>query len=567
MPNTISLMRLGRAIPRSGLPALSPQALTLLACLAFTLFYNQRFWSAVLAAEPPVTLADWGRLAGYGVVMTALHFVVFLPLVNRGSVKPLLSLLVLVAASVSYFTGHYGAYFDTHMIDNVLQTDTREAGELLTPGLVLYLLLFAGLPMLVIWRWPLRQRSWQRGLGMSLLWLGGSVGVLVVSLLLSFQSLSSLMRNHHELRYLVTPGNAIVSTGQVMAADAPLPEERLPIGEDAHRQSSATGTPRLLVLVVGETVRAADWGLSGYLRQTTPRLASRDVVNFREVTSCGTNTAVSLPCMFAPIGKANYDERYIQSHESLLDVLTHAGYQVAWIDNQSGCKGVCDGVEHYTPSPEAYPALCEGHDCRDGVLVEELKQRLASVTDDTVIVLHTLGNHGPSYFQRYPEAFRVFTPTCDTADLAQCSRESIVNSYDNAILYTDSVLDDLIGLLEQQTSLATALLYVSDHGESLGEKGIYLHGLPYAIAPDEQTRVPMTLWSSRAFDRAAGLEHDCLANRAEQSLRHDHLFHSLLGMLGVESAIRDPRLDISQACRSNLHTAIATIPDRRQVVP
>jgi len=562
MPEAISTKRVRRAIPRSRLPALSPQALTLLVCLAFTLLYNLRFWSAVLGAEPPATLTDWGRLAGYGVVMTALHFVVFLPLVNRVSVKPLLSLLLLVAASVSYFTGHYGAYFDTHMIDNVLQTDTREAGELLTPGLALYLLLYTVLPALLIWRWPLRQRSRLRGLGMSLLWLAGGIGVLVVSLLLSFQSLSSLMRNHHELRYLITPGNAIVSTGQVMAASEPLPEERLPIGEDARRQASATGTPRLLVMVVGETVRAADWGLSGYSRQTTPRLASRDVINFDEVTSCGTNTAVSLPCMFAPIGKSNYDERYIKSHESLLDVLQRAGFRVVWIDNQSGCKGVCDGVEQRSPSPQAYPDRCDGEDCLDGVLVDELRQQVASLTGDTVIVLHTLGNHGPSYFQRYPEAFRAFTPTCDTADLAQCSREAIVNSYDNAILYTDSVLDELIGVLEQQPSLATALLYVSDHGESLGENGIYLHGLPYAIAPDEQTRVPMAWWSSRAFERASGLESDCLAQQASQPLSHDQLFHSLLGVLGVESAILDPRMDITRDCRPGMAATADAPPER-----
>ncbi|TDO15295.1 MULTISPECIES: phosphoethanolamine transferase [Halomonas] len=546
MPESTLLSRLDRVNRRLRLPALSPQALTLLTCVAFTLFYNQRFWSAVVDIESPVGLAGWGQIAGYGVVLTALQLVVFLPFVNRVSVKPLLSLLLLLAASVSYFTSHYGAYVDTSMIDNVLQTDTGEAGELLTPGLALYLLRYAGLPMLVIWRWPLRRRSWPRGLSMSLLWLTGGVGVLTVSLLLSFQSLSSLMRNHHELRYLITPGNAIVSTGQVMAAEDPLPEQRLPIGEDAHRQ--ADGTPRLLVLVVGETVRAADWGLSGYARQTTPRLARRDLINFSEVSTCGTNTAVSLPCMFAPIGKSNYDERYIKSHESLLDVLKHAGYRVVWIDNQSGCKGVCDGVEHFSPDSQAYPALCDRHDCRDGVLVEALRQQLTSASGDTVIVLHTLGNHGPSYFERYPEAFRAFTPTCDDADLAQCSRQEIVNSYDNAILYTDSVLDELIGVLEAQSRPA-ALLYVSDHGESLGENGLYLHGLPYAIAPEEQTRVPMIWWSSPAFDTVAGLERDCLAERARQPVSHDNLFHSLLGVLGVESSIRDPRLDISQACR------------------
>ncbi|MDY7116429.1 phosphoethanolamine--lipid A transferase [Halomonas sp. SSL-5] len=535
---------------RAWLPALSPQGLTLLACLSFTLFYNRRFWSAVIEAEPPTGLGDWGLLAAYGVVLTGLHLVVFLPLVGRVTVKPLLSTLVLVAASVSYFTGHYGTYFDTHMIDNVLQTDTREAGELLTPGLALYLLLFGLLPLSLVWGWPLRRRSWQRGLGAGAVWWLGSVVVLVGALLLSFQSLSSLMRNHHELRYLVTPGNAIVSTGQVMAAPPPLPEERLPIGEDARRLPRADGTPRLLVLLVGETVRAANWGLSGYARQTTPRLAERDVVNFPDVASCGTSTAVSLPCLFSPQGRGDYDERFTRSHESLLDVVQRAGYRVVWIDNQSGCKGICDGVEAASPSPSTYPALCDEDECLDGVLVEELKRRVASLDRDTLIVLHMLGNHGPSYFQRYPDAFRAFTPTCDTADLAQCSREAIVNSYDNAILYTDSVLDGIIGVLEGSQSLATAMLYVSDHGESLGEKGIYLHGLPYAIAPREQTRVPMVWWASDDFLGSQRLTSDCLTAQRDASLSHAHLFHSLLGLLGVESEVRKDALDLTANCRA-----------------
>lgn len=535
---------------RSRLPALSPQALTLLACLAFTLFYNRRFWAAVIEAMSPTGLGDWGQLVGYGVVMTGLHLVVFLPLVGRATVKPLLTALVLVAASVSYFTGHYGTYFDTHMIDNVLQTDTREAGELLTPGLAFYLLLFGLLPLSLVWGWPLRHRSWRRGLGAGVLWWLGSVVVLVGALLLSFQSLSSLMRNHHELRYLITPGNAIVSTGQVLAAPPPLPEDRLPIGEDARRLPSADDTPRLLVLVVGETVRAANWGLSGYDRQTTPRLAERDVVNFSEVASCGTSTAVSLPCMFSPQGRNEYDERFTRSHESLLDVVQRAGYRVVWIDNQSGCKGVCDGVGRASPSSDDYPELCGEEGCLDGVLVKELARRLGEIREDTVIVLHMLGNHGPSYFRRYPQDFRAFTPTCDTADLAQCEREAIVNGYDNAILYTDNVLDGVIGVLERNQSLATAMLYVSDHGESLGEKGIYLHGLPYAIAPREQTRVPMVWWASDDFAETAGLNDDCLAAQSDRALSHDYLFHSLLGLLGVESEVRNDALDLTASCRA-----------------
>ncbi|QOR38052.1 phosphoethanolamine--lipid A transferase [Billgrantia diversa] len=534
---------------RRRLPALSPQALTLLVCLVFTFFYNQRFWAETFAAEPPAGLADWGHVIGYGVILTLLHYMVFLPFINRISVKPLLSALLLLAAGVSYFTGHYGVYFDTHMIDNLVQTDTREATELLTPGLATYMALYAALPMALLWLWPLRQRTWQRGLGMSLLWLTGAIAVLVVALLLSFQSVSSLMRNQHELRFLVTPGNAIVSTGQVLAADDPLPSERLPIGEDARRQPSATGAPRLMVLVVGETVRAANWGLSGYSRQTTPKLAERKLVNFPRVSSCGTSTAVSLPCMFSPFGRGNYNERYILSHESVLDVLQRAGYRVVWIDNQSGCKGVCDGVERRTPSAEDYPEKCRSGACLDEVLVDELERQAASVEEDTVIVLHMLGNHGPSYSHRYPATQRAFTPTCEEADLGKCTRDSIVNSYDNAVRYTDSVLDAMIEALEHQPSLDSALLYVSDHGESLGEGGIFLHGLPYAIAPDEQTRVPMIWWSSPGFDRGAGLDAECLSRQAERTVSHDHLFHTLLGVLGVESSVIDARLDFTQDCR------------------
>lgn len=547
MPDTASSQRVHGTLLRWRLPALSPQTLTLLTCLAFTLFYNQRFWSAIISAAPP---GRWGQLLGYGVIMTSLYLVVLLPLIYRTTVKPLLSLLILIAAVVSYFTSRYGTYFDTTMIDNALQTDPREAGELLTPGLALYLLFFAGLPILLLWRWPLYRYSWKRGLSMTARWWLGSFVILLVSVLLSYQSLSALMRNHRELRYLITPGNAIISTAQLVTATDARPDKRVPIAEDAARLPAFTDMPRLLVLVIGETVRAANWGLSTYSRQTTPRLADRKVINFSDVRSCGTNTAVSLPCMFSPIGRTNYDKRYIQTHESLLDILQRAAYRVIWIDNQSGCKGVCDRVERDDPSATVYPQLCDRNGCLDEVLIDELKRQLESIDRDTVIVLHMLGNHGPSYFQRYPEAFRIFTPACETAELSQCSREAIRNSYDNAILYTDSVLDELIEVLGQQSFLATALLYVSDHGESLGENGLYLHSLPYAIAPDEQTHVPMIWWSSSGFERSTGLDVACLSDQRDRALSHDNLFHSLLGLLGVESSIREADLDISQTCRA-----------------
>jgi len=528
---------------------LSPECLTLLVCLVFTLFYQQAFWQQVMAAEPALTA--WQLLA-YGLVLTGLQFIVFVLFVTRHTAKPLLSVLILLAATVSYYTGHYGTYFNTHMIDNVLQTDTKEAGELLTPGFAGYLLLYAGLPLALLWRVRLSASTWPRALGRRFAYLAGGLAMLAVALMVSYQSLSSLMRNHTELRYLVTPGNALISSGRVLAASDPLPEQRLPIGEDATRLPRAGDKPLLMVLVVGETVRAANWGLNGYARQTTPQLAKRDVINFTDVSTCGTSTAVSLPCMFAPIGKDDYDERYIKSHESLLDVLDHAGFNVLWLDNQAGCKGVCDGVSQQSIQPDDHPKQCQDGRCLDEALNEELRARLDNLEGDTVIVLHELGNHGPSYYQRYPETFRRFTPTCDSADLNSCSQQAITNSYDNAILYTDSVLDHVIGALAEQSHHAASLLYLSDHGESLGEHGLYLHGLPYAIAPKEQTQVPMVWWSSAAFDAAVELDKDCLATTRDAPIGHANLFHSVLGALRVESRILKSQQDITRVCRGDV---------------
>ncbi|WP_341650226.1 phosphoethanolamine transferase [Thauera humireducens] len=310
------------------------------------------------------------------------------------------------------------------------------------------------------------------------------------------------------------------------------------------------------MLVVGETARAANWGLNRGAGQspahdTTPELARREVINFPEVSSCGTNTEVSVPCMFSLQGRRNYDEDAIRGSESLLDTLKHAGLRVVWNDNQSGCKGVCAGVESMRPDPSSLPGLCEGERCLDEALLESSRALLRDAKGNLVLVLHQLGNHGPAYFRRYPDRFRRFTPTCDDEDLSKCSREQIANSYDNALLYTDHVLARNIDLLKElEPDYDTALLYVSDHGESLGENGLYLHGLPYSIAPAEQTRVPMVMWLSSGFAARNRLDSACLRAQADKPAAHDNLFHTVLGLLDVHTAIRDDALDLSAACRS-----------------
>lgn len=539
--------------PRFTITATVEQVL-LVASLFWALAANRLFFAAALKDRPLLEPATWGFALAMAVALVALNFLLLASLANRWTLKPLLTLLILTTALASHFMQAYGVYLDPSMLRNVVHTQVAEARELFSWALLLHLMLYAALPLALLWSVRVVLRPWRRAaavrLGAMLLAALTVLGVLLAV----FQPFASLMRNHKEVRYLVTPANVLWSLTRVAAADmrgAAAP--RQPIGLDATRGAGWAGRnkPKLVVLVVGETARAANWGLNGYARQTTPRLAGLPVINFSSVSSCGTDTEVSLPCMFAPVGRRHYDEARIRGSESLLHVLARAGVAVHWRDNQTGCKGVCDGLPNDNVQSLNVPGLCADGHCLDEGLLIGLDQRLAGAQRAQMLVLHQIGNHGPSYFRRYPKEFARFQPACEDDDLRRCTREQIVNAYDNALLYTDQVLATLIGTLQAHaSSVDSALIYVSDHGESLGENNLYLHGMPYAIAPDMQTRVPMLMWISGGFTHASRLDTGCLEHRAAQPASHDHLFHTLLGLLDVRTALYEPAWDLAAGCRT-----------------
>jgi len=495
----------------------------------------------------------WGLAAALLLGLTAIQFLLLGAIAHRWSFKPVLALLIVVTAFATFYIRQYKVYLDPSMLRNVLRNGMHEAGELLSWSLLPTLLVMAALPLLLLWRLRIRQPVWTRGLLVRTGSLLLALVVLVACILAVFQPLASLMRNQKELRYLITPANVVWSLASVAGLDARTAAgPKKIVGADARPGTVWAGRakPAVLVLVVGETARAANWGLSGYARQTTPELATLPVINFAQVTSCGTNTETSLPCMFSAVGRRDYDEATIRGSQSLLQVLARAGVGVRWIDNQSGCKGVCDGLPNTTVQAMAPPGLCEGGRCMDAGLLHKLAESLQAAQGPQLLVLHQLGNHGPSYFRRVPPEFNRFKPFCQSDDLHKCSREEIVNAYDNALLYTDHVLATLVRQLQAISgSVDSAVYYVSDHGESLGENNLYLHGIPYAIAPDVQTRVPMVMWFSDGFAAGLGLDTACMARRAAQPAAHDHLFHTVLALLDVQTSVREPAWDLSQGCR------------------
>lgn len=545
---------------------MSVERLVLLTSVFWALSANRAFLGAALQGRAASELSTWAFAFAMFAILVAGHALIVGLVAQRWSVKPLLTVLLFATAFASYYMGAFGVYLDPTMLRNVLRTDASEARELLNAELLVHVLLYAGLPVALLWQVRLAApggRAWWRPVLARATMIVGALAVLIATLLLVFQSFSSLMRNHKEVRYLATPANYLWSLATVaVEATRGAAQPRRAIGLDAAPGSSWAGRkkPLVVVLVVGETARAANWGLNGYARQTTPELAREmqapgsALVNFPRVASCGTNTEVSLPCMFAPVGRRDYDEARIRGQESLLHVAARAGVAVQWRDNQSGCKGVCEGLPNDTVAPATSPGLCNDGRCLDEGLFADLGQRLEHASGTQLWVLHMLGNHGPSYFRRYPPAFAQFTPECREDDLRKCTPAQITNAYDNAILYTDHLLASAIAVLKANSAkVDSALVYVSDHGESLGENGLFLHGVPYAIAPDVQTRVPMVTWHSPGFEPAVGLVSDCLRaslqRRAAGPIAHDQLFHTVLGLLDVRTALREPALDLTADCR------------------
>ncbi len=519
---------------------------------------NGAWWAAVGAGRDWSQPANWLFVASCFLLLVALHFVIVAPLAIRWLTRPLLTVLVIVTACATYYMHNFAVIMDPTMIQNVLRTDRHEARDLINPDMLTWVLLWSVLPVAFIWLARLRSRPALRAL---LVRAGGVFAACVIAVLAALsisRDLTSLMRNQREARYLVTPGNLLYGLAVNSAHRArDVNVRREIVGADAHMvtQVALDGRPRVLVLVVGETARAANFSLLGYPRETNPELAKLGVTAFSNVKSCGTSTEVSVPCMFSPYGRQHYDEARIKNSEGLLNVLARAGYTVKWLDNQSGCKGVCKGIgiEYQKLDASIAPELCDGAECQDAILARRLGQELEQVSGNTVFVLHMMGNHGPAYFRRYPEAFRRFTPDCVTAELRECSREEVVNAYDNAILYTDHVLASVIRTLKDNPrQMDSAMIYVSDHGESLGEHGLYLHGIPYAIAPELQTHVPMLVWVSRQITASGDVDNQCLREKVATPLSHDNLFHSVLGLMDVQTGVYSAGHDIFDGCRGGV---------------
>ncbi|AUH71031.1 phosphoethanolamine transferase [Legionella sainthelensi] len=472
--------------------------------------------------------------------------------------KPVFITVTLVSSVLSYGHMYYGFVFDSHsaMIATLEKTNAKEVLPFITPSFLICFFLFGVVPSYLIYKVKIVHFSIKKEILIKLL----SVFVypffyfiIIFPFSIRYYSLIPLTGLAGKPPFEMIPNNFLNAAfnyyhDKIIAQHHPYKQ----IGLDAKNNSMhQNGKNNLLILVVGETARGMNFELNGYERATNPYTKKLGVISFPNMTSCGTATSVSVPCIFSHLPRAQFSNFSAENQDNLLDILKRTGVNVFWMDNNGAgdCQGVCKNI---TSTITDYNF--------DGELINELKNKIHHFQKvDTVLVLHLKGSHGQNYHTRYPNHFNQFTPACQNQEFRLCDRQTLLNAYDNSILYTDFVLHELINFLKEQDDFwNTALLYTSDHGESIGEKGIYEHGTPYLIAPQEQTSVPLIFWASDSFAEEKNLSQSCLKKESMiKKFSHDNLFHSILGLMNISTELYEKELDLFISCSTN-HQLINT---------
>lgn len=469
--------------------------------------------------------------------------------------KPFFMFLLLTSALVSYAMFSYGVYVDYGMVENVFETNTGEATSYLSLYSIVWFVLMGLVPAILLAMAKLEYPSVKNFLLWKVVGMGVSLVIIGIIAAFYYKDYASVGRNNHQLKKLIIPTEYVWSTANYIN-DTYIKEPVVyqQIGTDAKQSEAARQAekPTLLVFVLGETARVFNYQYYGYGKPTNAHTSVHDPIFFSHVTSCGTATAVSVPCMFSNMNRSNYSKEKAYNQDNVVDIMSRAGIRSVWREHDGGDKGVAHHIKKMTLMPDDTDPLCNSDNCYDTALLENFAEDTKDLDKNNIIFYHISGSHGPTYYERYPKEHRKFLPDCQRADIENCTNEELINTYDNTILFADyfisEAIKDLKGLTDKYN---VGLIYISDHGESLGEDGVYLHGMPYAIAPKEQTHVPLLMWFSEDFYQQKKLDEQCLRKLGkDQPFSHDNVFDSLLGLMDVQTSEYRQDQDIFSRCRS-----------------
>ncbi|WP_291286309.1 phosphoethanolamine--lipid A transferase EptA [Flavobacterium sp.] len=432
--------------------------------------------------------------------------------------KFLLVLFFMINAVAVYFVNTYSVIIDESMIGNVLNTNFEESSSFFSFQLILYVIFLGVIPSIYIIKVNIIKVALKKFLTLSSL-------ALLFIIVLVFANASNWLwidKNSKQLGGLAMPWSYSVNTSLFYIHKYKKNEKEILLPNAVIKDNQKS----VVVLVIGESARSQNFSLYGYKKNTNPLLSKTKNLFHFNANSCATYTTAGVKCI---LEHTNSDDLY----EILPNYLYRNNVEVVWRTTNWGEPPV--HIEKYQ-NRDILKKDCKGEECNyDEVLIRGLKEQiLSSKKNKILIVLHTSTSHGPTYSKKYPAEFETFKPVCNSVELGKCSQEELFNAYDNTIVYTDYILSKVIEDLKELKEYKSAMIFVSDHGESLGEKNLYMHGVPISFAPKEQYEIPFIVWVS---DNSKQL-------KANKSVSQNHVFHSVLNFLNIQSPVYNEQMNI-----------------------
>ena len=456
-----------------------------------------------------------------------------LALISYRILKPFCVVITVGNAVALYFLATYHVVLDATMMGNVLNTDTAEASEFLHVSLLLYVVVLGVLPAWLVTRVRIVPSSRPK-----LAVLG--VGCLLVAAIWAYVSGAAwpwIDQNSKRLGGMMLPWSYIINAARYEIPRVISPSKQILLPPATFAAPAGTGKT-VVILVIGEAARSANFSLYGYGRPTNPLLSTAGVTALQKTTACATYTTAAVRCILSNV---DTEAPFSRNYEPLPSYLQRSGVDVIWRTHNFGEPPM--KVASFQKVGDLEP-MCSGDHCAyDEVLLAGLEQRIeTSRSQRVLVILHQVGSHGPAYNTRYPPEFERFKPVCASVELSKCTPQALLNAYDNTILYEDYFLSKTISLLKGLPNTTAAMIYLSDHGESLGEYGLYLHGVPYSIAPDVQKDILFIVWMSDEFRRQKAIQPSQLESQPAHSQRD--IFHSVMGAFSMRSDAYQPEYDV-----------------------
>lgn len=428
------------------------------------------------------------------------------------------SLFFVINAVAVYFINTYSVIIDESMIGNIFNTNYAESSSFFALKLVLYLVLLGIIPSILIFKVKIQKVN----LKLFFKNTGIALSLIIIIVIANANNILWIDKHSKVIGGLAMPWSYTVNIPRYLIHKNQENEKEILL-PDATITNKAKS---VVVLVIGESARSKNFSLYGYDKNTNPLLAKTDNLYHFKATSCATYTTAAVKCL---LEHQNTNELY----EILPNYLDRNNVAVIWRTTNWGEPPV--HIDKYQKAEDLAPN-CKDESCAyDEILLKDLKQEIVNAKQDKIlIVLHTSTSHGPTYSKKYPKQFEVFKPVCNSVELAHCSNQELINAYDNTIVYTDYILHSIIGELEQLKDYKSAMIYVSDHGESLGEKNLYMHGVPMSIAPKEQYEIPFIVWVSENSKQL----------KPQEQVSQNHVFHSVLNFLSINTPFYNESLNI-----------------------